>query len=84
MLSQVTVRMAHSHPRPDTWGAVHEVVARRVYREFLEMPDLRVSLREAQRLFGLPETECAMVLDCLAEFGVLIRLPNGRYMRPAA
>ena len=69
--------------QPKTWGAVHEVVARRVYREFLEMPDLRVNLGDAQRLFGLAETECAMVLDCLAEFGLLARVPGGRYMRRA-
>ena len=67
---------------PPDAGAVHETVARRVYREFVEMPDLRVTLDEATRLFGLPLYECAMVLECLVEFGILTRLPNGCYAKP--
>jgi hypothetical protein len=65
-------------------GAVPEALARRVFAEFREMPDLRVTVKEGQRLFGLQEGDCAMVLDCLVEFGILTRLPGGCYARPAA
>lgn len=80
----------HSGPGSDSGaifrarGGVPEALARRVYAEFREMPDLRVTVKEGQRLFGLQEADCALVLDCLAEFGILTRLPGGCYARPAA
>ena len=64
-------------------GAVPEALARRVYAEFREMPGLRITVGQGQRLFGLDAAECAMVLDCLAEFGILTRLPGGSYARPS-
>ena len=69
---------------PPPRGAVQEAVARRVYREFIETPDLRVTAGEAEGLFGLKESQCAMVLECLTEFGVLTRLPSGSYARPVS
>jgi hypothetical protein len=65
-------------------GAVPEPLARRVYAEFREMPGLRVTVHQGQRLFGLDASDCAMVLECLAEFGLLVRLPGGCYARRAS
>ena len=45
------------------------------------MPGLCITINQGQRLFGLGESDCAMVLNCLAEFGLLVRLPGGRYAR---
>jgi hypothetical protein len=58
-------------------------LARRVLNEYVEMPGLQLTLNQAQRLFGLGALECAAVLDFLVERHVLVRLPSGRYARPA-
>ncbi len=47
------------------------------------MPSLRVTLKRARRLFGLPEPASAWVLRCLANEGFLVRTPRGEYKRRA-
>jgi len=76
--------VATKSPERPPLGAVQEAVARRVYREFLETPNLRVTVGEAECLFGLKESQCEMVLECLTEFGILTRLPSGSYARPVS
>ena len=66
---------------PRTARAVLEQVVRRVHAEYIEMPGLQLTLRQAQRLFGLTTMECAAALDWLTEIGVLARRPDGRYAR---
>ena len=46
-------------------------LARRVRGEFMEMPELRLDVRQAQRLMGLDAPHCEAVLDALVERGVL-------------
>ena len=46
-----------------------------------EMPGLRLTLGQAARLFGLPDTTCRMVLDDLVKEGKLRRSVEGRYAR---
>jgi hypothetical protein len=65
----------------------------RLRAEFNEMPGLRLTMAQAQRLCGLEEMLCASVLDSLvvAKFldrdqdGVYTRVTDGRqsYGRPA-
>ena len=55
----------------------------RIYAEYLEMPGLRVTSRQAARLFGASEPHCAKVLDELVARQVLRRQPNGMYVRPS-
>ena len=57
---------------------------KRIRAEYLEMPGLRVSLPQAQRLFGLDRTLCKMVFDalvaehflCINQRGLYGRLPS--------
>lgn len=49
--------------------------------EFLEMPGLRLTSRQAQRLWGLDEEDCACLLDVLQTSGFLIRWDDGQYGR---
>ena len=53
----------------------HEPVRRRlvdrVLGTFHEMPGLRLTLGEAERLFGVTRTTCEVVLDDLARAGAL-------------
>jgi hypothetical protein len=49
----------------------------RIRSEYLEMPGLRLTAREAQRLFGLDATTCDGILDHLRESGFLSRTNDG-------
>ena len=60
----------------------HAHLLLRIYAEYLEMPGLRVTSRQAARLFGASEAHCATVLDELVERKVLSRQANGMYVRP--
>ena len=55
---------------------------RRIRGEFLEMPGLRLTCAQAQRLWGLDVQTCALVLEQLVDVQFLIRASDGRYMRP--
>jgi hypothetical protein len=54
----------------------HGDFVRRVRSEYLEMPGLRITASEAQRLFGLDAATCDDVLDGLVKSGFLTRV-NG-------
>ena len=64
---------AKSHPAHD--------VFRRVQCEFLEMPGLRLTERQARRLWGLGAHDCASVLRALIDAGFLFRTRDGSFMR---
>lgn len=53
---------------------------RRVMVEFEEMPGLRITHAQAQRLFGLREDVCGRVLATLVDRAILRRDPNGAYV----
>ena len=71
-------------------GALDDVLLRRVYGEFLEMPGLRLTCQQAQRLWGLDEGTCRQVLEflvdarflCRPDHGMYTRLTDGRDRRP--
>jgi hypothetical protein len=52
----------------------------RIRAEFDEMPCLRVTMGQAQSLFGLSQLLSQWVLDCLSREGFL-ESRNGEYMR---
>lgn len=52
---------------------------RRVRAEFEEMPCLRLTAGQAQRLFGLRPDVCIRVLTALSVEGVLWQASDGRY-----
>ena len=63
-----------------------EAVRRRVCSDYLEMPGLRLTLAQAQRLWGLDERECAEALEFLvrvrflrcSDLGTYVRMSEGR------
>lgn len=61
----------------------YERMAGRVTAEYLEMPGLRLTLAQAQCLFGLDRQTCEAVLDALVSRRFLDRTPNGLYARHA-
>jgi hypothetical protein len=56
----------------------------RINAEYLEMPELRLTVDEAQRFFGVERALCQTVLDTLVQRNVLCLKANGAYARPTA
>ena len=54
---------------------------RRVEIEYREMPGLRLTLPQAQRLFGLRDDVCVRVLSSLIDQAFLRRNASGAYFR---
>jgi len=59
---------------------IQEVV-RRIRGEFLEMPGLRLTAQQAQRLWRLDETSCDAVLGALVDARFLARTRDGAFVR---
>jgi hypothetical protein len=55
---------------------------RRVRAEFREMPCLRLTAGQAQRLFGLRPDVCGRILGELVDHGKLACGSDGRYFEP--
>ena len=53
----------------------------RIRGEYLEMPGLRLTVPQVQRLCGGEGPSCQAVLDLLVEEGFLCRKPDGSYAR---
>jgi hypothetical protein len=66
---------AHGH------GAVSDIMLRRVYNEFLEMPGLHLTSQQAQRLWGLDQATCLALLESLVSTKFLRRTGRGMYTR---
>lgn len=58
-----------------------DAVAYRVRAEFLEMPDLRLTVPQAARLWGLGADDCQRVIDRLVGAAFLRRTSAGLVMR---
>ena len=58
-----------------------EQMLSRIRGEYLEMPGLRLKREQAQRLWGLDESTCARVLECLVDLKFLYRTVDGKYAR---
>jgi hypothetical protein len=65
---------------PETTPAMQDVI-RRIRGEFLEMPGLRLTPAQAQRLWRLDETSCAEVLNVLVAARFLAKTRDGAFMR---
>jgi hypothetical protein len=65
-----------------TTGSPTPQLLERIRAEFLEMPGLRLSAKQVQRLCGVEQTVCQMVLDTLVETNFLRMKSDGSYARP--
>jgi len=57
---------------------------RRVQGEYLEMPGLRLTPAQAQRLWGLDRESCNALLGALVDTKFLYRTRDGAFMRSNA
>jgi len=58
-----------------------EGLLRRIRGEYIEMPGLRLTMAQAQRLWGLDRDACEAVLCALVDAKFLIRNGDGAYVR---
>ena len=58
-----------------------EDLLRRICSEYSEMPGLRVTAHQAQRLWGLDASTCHDALACLIDIGFLTITSSGEYAR---
>jgi hypothetical protein len=58
-----------------------EQILNRIRSEFLEMPGLRLTRPQAQRLWAMDEQTCREVLDSLTDARFLQRGDDGAYAR---
>lgn len=56
-------------------------IGQRVRAEFLEMPGLRLTCEQGQRLWGLDEHTCRRHLQSLVDAGFLAKTSQGLYTR---
>ena len=66
---------------PDSTSALPEGILVRIFAEFNEMPGLRVTQQQAQRLWGLDAQTCLHALNRMVEIGFLARTSTGEYAR---
>jgi hypothetical protein len=52
-----------------------------IQMEYLEMPDLKLTLRQARRLFDLPVELCENALRTLVSIGFLMQTRDGSFLR---
>jgi hypothetical protein len=53
--------------------AVYIETLNRIQLEYLEMPDLRLTLRQARRMWSLPQGVCDRAMALLVDRGFLVR-----------
>jgi hypothetical protein len=73
--------MASRVRTPETASFLEEPQLRRIRGEYLEMPGLRLTCSQAQRLWGLDEQTCVKLLDRLVDLKFLVMGSDGNYMR---
>lgn len=59
----------------------HDDVLRRVRGEYIEMPGLRLTTAQAQRLWGLDRAACDALLGALVDAKFLSRTRDGAFVR---
>jgi|SRR5215216_88446 len=62
-------------------AAPYEDILRRICGEYAEMPGLRVTRQQAQRLWGLESDVCVAALDHLIAVGFLCKTRDDQYSR---
>ena len=59
----------------------HDEALRRVQGEYIEMPGLRLTTAQAQRLWGLDRAACDALLGALVDAKFLFRTRDGAFVR---
>jgi hypothetical protein len=60
---------------------ISDQVLHRIFSEYIEMPGLKLTRQQAERLWGLDEETCARSLERLVDAGFLVRTNVNTYAR---
>jgi hypothetical protein len=60
---------------------VDQRVLERLRAEYLEMPGLKLRIEQVQRLCGIEQTMCKLILDALVKTSFLCLKSDGTYVR---
>ena len=60
---------------------LHEAVLKRIRAEYLEMPGMRLTARQMERLCGVEQSLCGQVLKTLVDEKFLCVKSDGAYAR---
>ena len=74
---------ANTHPHVND-VLRNDPLLRRIWREFAEMPGLRLTIAQAQKLWTIDRATCAELLERLVSARLLVRGADGRYARHAS
>jgi len=69
---------ANAHPHVND-AVRNDPQLRKIWHEFAEMPGLRLTVAQAQRLWTIDRVTCAELLDRLVTEHLLVRGGDGRY-----
>jgi hypothetical protein len=56
----------------------------RIRMEYVEMPEMKLTLAQMRRLLNLPADVCEVALASLVDSGFLVRRPDGAFVRGPA
>jgi len=73
--------MSNETPAAQDVGHALQDVVRRIRGEFLEMPGLRLTPQQAQRLWRLDPSACDAVLDALVDARFLAKTRDGAFVK---
>lgn len=62
----------------------HEDAVTRIAVDYIEMPDLIVTARQATRLWNIPADICERALAALVDRGFLVQTRTGAFLRRGA
>ena len=71
-------QIGSSHPAQTV---TMEQMLRRIQGEFLEMPGLRLTCRQAQRMWNLDALVCVALLAALVDVRFLVQTPDGLFIQ---
>jgi hypothetical protein len=72
--------MQNTADSPQTARTAMDLMLTRIQGEFLEMPGLRLTVRQAQRLWNLDQVVCESLLAALVDVRFLIE-SDGRFLQ---
>jgi hypothetical protein len=62
----------------------HDEIITRIAVDYIEMPDLKLTARQARRLWNVPAEACDRALAALVERGFLVQSRSGTFLRRAS
>jgi hypothetical protein len=71
----------NNEERESAVDAFVQATLRRIRAEYLEMPGMRLTVQQVERLFGIERPLCKAVLDALVDTDFLCVNANGTYAR---